>query len=42
MDEAKKYIFKMPDGNFYKLRFLDYYNLDGKKGFPTFEIALLK
>lgn len=42
MDEAKKYILKMPDGNYYKLRFLDYYNLDGKKGYPTFEINLLK
>ena len=42
MDESKKYIFKMVDGNYYKLRFLSFYNDEGVKGFTSFEILRLE
>ncbi|HUH28573.1 HmuY family protein [Gelidibacter sp.] len=41
MDTDKKYVIELDDGNYYKLRFLDYY-LDGKQGFPSFEINAIK
>lgn len=41
MDTDKKYVIKLNDGNYYKLRFLDYY-LDGKQGYPSFEINAIK
>lgn len=40
MDTDKKYVLKLKDGNYYKLRFLDYY-LNGKQGFPSFEILII-
>lgn len=42
MDTDKKYIFKLNDGNYYKLRFLDFYNTEGEKGYTSFEILLLE
>jgi len=41
MDTNKKYIFKHTDGNYYKLRFTDYYNDLGEQGYPSFEIKKL-
>ena len=42
MDTDKKYIFKLNDGNYYKMRFLDYYSSDtGEQGFTSFEMLLL-
>lgn len=41
MDTAKKYILKLADGNYYKLRFLDFYNDKGEKGYTSFEILVL-
>ncbi|MFA5667838.1 MAG: HmuY family protein [Balneolaceae bacterium] len=40
MDTDKKYVIKLKDGNYYKLRFLDYY-LNGKQGYPSFEMLLI-
>ena len=42
MDTSKKYVFKLIDGNYYKLRFLDFYNLEGEKGFTSFEINIIQ
>ncbi|MEN8194244.1 MAG: HmuY family protein [Bacteroidota bacterium] len=43
MDTAKKYIIKLSDGNYYKLRFLDFYNSEsGEQGYTSFEILLLE
>jgi hypothetical protein len=35
------YILKNRIGYYYKLRFIDYYNSTGEKGFPTFEFLRL-
>ena len=37
----KIYILKSSIGYFYKLRFIDFYNSTGEKGFPTFEFLRL-
>ena len=42
MDTKKKYIIKHNDGNYYKMRFLDFYNADLEKGYPSFEINLIQ
>jgi hypothetical protein len=42
MDTDKKYVLKLVDGNYYKLRFLDFYSPHGDKGYPSFEINLIK
>jgi len=42
MDTSKKYVFKLYDGNYYKLRFLDFYNLEGEKGYTSFEINIIQ
>lgn len=42
MDFDKKYVLKLNDGNYYKMRFLDFYNADKEKGFPSFEINLIQ
>ncbi|MEN8247306.1 MAG: HmuY family protein [Bacteroidota bacterium] len=42
MDTKKKYVIKLSDGNIYKLRFLDYYNNEGEKGYTSFEMILLE
>mgnify|MGYP002713008520 CR=1 FL=1 len=43
MDIKKKYVLKLSDGNYYKLRFLDFYDPDtGEKGYTSFEINLIK
>ena len=36
------YIVKDTDGNYYKLRFLDFYNNKGDKGYPKFEFSRIK
>jgi len=42
MDTSKKYVFKLYDGNYYKLRFLDFYNSEGEQGYTSFEINVLQ
>jgi len=42
MDTDKKYVLRLDDGNYYKLRFLDFYSPHGDKGYPSFEINLIK
>lgn len=42
MDTNKKYVIKLNDGNYYKLRFLDFYNTEGDQGYPSFEINLIQ
>ena len=42
MDTDKKYVLKLNDGNYYKLRFLDFYSPHGDQGYPSFEINLIK
>ena len=42
MDINKKYVLKLTNGNYYKLRFLDFYNTDGDQGYPSFEINLIQ
>lgn len=42
MDISKKYVFKLYDGNYYKLRFLDFYNSEGEQGYTSFEINLIQ
>jgi len=41
VDPKKIYILKNRIGYYYKLRFIDYYNSTGEKGFPTFEFLRL-
>ncbi len=36
------YIIKDTDGDYYKLRFLDFYNNKGEKGYPKFEFSRIK
>lgn len=38
----KLYIIKTVEGNYYKLRFVEFYNNAGTKGFPTFEVQKLQ
>ena len=42
MDTSKKYVLKLNDGNYYKLRFLDFYNLEGEQGYTSFEINVIQ
>jgi hypothetical protein len=35
------YVIRDRDGYFYKLRFVDFYNDEGVKGYPTFEFVRL-
>ena len=37
----KHYVIKDAEGIYFKLRFLDFYNLDGEKGHPNFELQRL-
>lgn len=41
IDNKKSYIVKTTSGLFYKIRFIDFYNQYGQKGYPTFEIQKL-
>jgi hypothetical protein len=41
VNPEKVYILKNRVGYYYKLRFIDYYNSTGEKGFPTFEFLRL-
>ena len=41
VDPEKIYILKNRIGFYYKLRFIDYYNSTGERGFPTFEFLRL-
>lgn len=42
IDQTKIYIIKYSNGLIYKLKFIDYYNDKGKKGFPTLSYTLLQ
>lgn len=42
MDINKKYVLKLNDGNYYKMRFLDFYSAEKEKGYPSFEINLIQ
>ena len=41
IDANKSYILKATEGLFYKIRFIDFYNSTGIKGYPKFEIQKL-
>ena len=41
IDENKSYILKNQIGLYYKIRFIDFYNSTGSKGYPKFEIQKL-
>lgn len=41
MDTTKKYILKLANGDYYKLRFIDFYDETGEKGYTSFEIQIL-
>lgn len=41
IDEKKSYLLKNQMGLFFKLRFIDFYNNQGQKGYPKFEIQKL-
>lgn len=41
IDPLKSYIIKANDKKFYKIRFIDFYNAVGEKGYPKFEIQSL-
>ncbi len=41
IDANKSFLVKTTQGLFYKLRFIDFYNSQGQKGYPTFEIQRL-
>ncbi len=41
IDTNKYFIIKDTEGYFFKLRFIDFYNQKGEKGYPRFEIQLL-
>lgn len=41
IDANKSFIVKTTQGLFYKLRFIDFYNNQGQKGYPKFEIQRL-
>jgi hypothetical protein len=38
IDDRKSYILKNQNGLYFKIRFIDFYNSTGSKGYPTFEI----
>jgi len=38
---GKHYVIRNHDGYYYKLRFINYYNTTGEKGYPSFEFARL-
>jgi heme-binding HmuY-like protein len=42
MDTKKKYVIQLADGNYYKMRFLDFYNANLEQGYPSFEINLIQ
>jgi len=42
VDQSKVYIIRYANGLIYKLKFLDYYNSQGKKGYPMISFELLK
>ena len=41
IDNSKSFIVKTAEGLYYKIRFIDFYNASGLKGYPTFEIQKL-
>ena len=41
IDDSKSYLLKATDGFYFKLRFIDFYNSTGSKGYPKFEIQKL-
>ena len=41
VDDSKTYVIKHITGKYYKLRFIDFYNSSGVKGYPTFEFQEL-
>ena len=41
IDNNKSFIVKTVENLFYKIRFTDFYNSNGLKGYPTFEIQKL-
>ena len=41
IDGNKSFIVKTVDGFYYKIRFIDFYNSEGSKGYPKFEIQRL-
>lgn len=41
IDPKKYYILKSSTGIFYKIKFIDFYNSQGQKGYPTFQIQKL-
>lgn len=42
VDANRLYIIKTVEGNYYKLRFVEFYNNAGIKGYPTFEVQELR
>jgi hypothetical protein len=40
-DPTKNFIVKTVEGNYYKIHFIDFYNSNGIKGTPTFEVQAL-
>ena len=41
IDVQRVFIVKSTEGFYYKLRFIDFYNQDGLKGYPKFEFQKL-
>ncbi len=41
IDPNKSFLLKTTSGLYYKIRFIDFYNKNGSKGYPTFEIQKL-
>ena len=41
INSSMNYIIQSENGIFYKLRFIDFYNNSGEKGYPKFEIQEL-
>ncbi|UTW67793.1 HmuY family protein [bacterium SCSIO 12643] len=41
IDPSKSFVLKTTEGIFYKLRFTDFYDKSGNKGYPTFEVQKL-
>jgi hypothetical protein len=42
VEPQKLYIIKTAEGNYYKMRFVEFYNNAGTKGYPTVEVQLLQ
>ncbi len=42
IDQSKVYVIRYANGLIYKLKFIDYYNSEGKKGYPMISFELLK